>query len=182
MNEGTSTIILAIESEVRISEQQHPDGGWMPCRWNEKLGGCVFLPRVLSKGRRLLASEDSGQDLMNGYIFGDFDYADGMVLRFLRTKEATLLDILREEEEDEIVAGRLFRESGRSEREIAVWSRWFRIINAPFGPMWDADEGRRTSGLVTTLLKGFYNRLMMPPVYVCFRYLTERRKRRQAAV
>lgn len=162
-------------------EYRHPDGGWMPCRWNEELGGCVFLPRVLEKGRRFLESERSGQALMNGYIFGDFDYADGMVLRFLRTNEDRLLELLRAEEEDGAVAEQLFRESGRTAGAIASWSRRFRLINAPFGPMWDADEGRRGPGWGTTLLNGFYNHLMMPPVYLCYGFLRERRKRRRAS-
>lgn len=69
---------------------------WMPRPWNAELAGCIWLPRLLDKGRRLLASERQGQDLMNGYLFGDFDYADGQLLRFLRMNDARVRQLLRE--------------------------------------------------------------------------------------
>jgi hypothetical protein len=151
----------------------------MPRPWNDELMGCVFLPRVLEKGRRTLASQRLGRDLMNGYLFGDFDYADGMLLRFLRTKEVRVLELLRDSDNDEVVAASLFREGRRSAEEIKAWSKRFRLINAPFTPLWDADEGRREPGLGTSVLNLFYNFLMMPPVYLGFRIATGIRRRRQ---
>jgi hypothetical protein len=79
------------------------------------------------------------------------------------------------------VAAKLLRESRRTPGEIKAWSRRFRRINALFAAMWDADEGRRAPGWATSLLNGFYNSIMMPPVYVIFRLQSERRRRRQAA-
>jgi len=152
---------------------------WIPRSWRDELMGCIFLPRMLEKGRRVLEGERQGRDLMDGFLFGDFDYADGMILRFLRTKEARVRELLRENDDDAVVAETLFREGRRSPDEIRRWSRYFRRINAPFTPMWDADEGRRAPGFGTSLLNGFYNYLMMPPVYLCFRMLTSMRRRRQ---
>lgn len=142
---------------------------WMPRSWNAELMGCIWLPRLLDKGRQALESERQGQDLMNGYLYGDFDYADGKLLKFFRTNDARVLELLRKLNEDEAVAQALIGESGRSAEEIRAWSTRFRTINAPFAAMWDADEGRRKPGIGTTLLSLFYNYLMMPPVYLGFR-------------
>ena len=146
---------------------------WMPRSWNADLMGCVWLPRMLDKGRQVLESQRQGQDLMNGYLFGDLDYADGKLLKFLRTKDARVLELLRELEDDEAVARTLIREGGRSVDEIQAWGARFRTLNAPFIAMWNADEGRRAPGLGTTLLKLFYNVLLMPPVYLGF-WIVER--------
>jgi Domain of unknown function (DUF5069) len=142
---------------------------WMPRPWNEELMGCLWLPRMLDKGRQALESKRQGQNLMNSYLFGDFDYADGKLLKFLRTKDVRVLELLRELEDDEAVAKTLISESGRSADEIQAWSKRFRKVNAPFIAMWNADEGRREPGLGTSLLKLFYNFLLMPPVYLGFR-------------
>jgi hypothetical protein len=55
---------------------------WMPRPWNAELVGCLWLSRRLDKGRQVLESERQGRDLMNGYLYGDFDYADGKLLKF----------------------------------------------------------------------------------------------------
>jgi len=141
---------------------------WMPRPWNAELMGCIWLPRLLDKGRQALESQRRGQNLMNSYLFGDFDYADGKLLKFLRTNDGHVLDLLHELEKDEAVAKTLIRESGRSVDEIQAWGKRFRTINAPFIAMWNADEGRREPGVGTSLLKLFYNGLMMPPVYLGF--------------
>ncbi len=141
---------------------------WMPRPWNTELLGCVWLPRLLDKGRQVLEGQRQGKNLMNNYLFGDFDYADGKLLKFLRTKDAHVLDLLRDSHDDEAVAKQLLTESGRSAADVQAWSKRFRAINAPFAAMWDADEGRRAPGVGTTALKLFYNYLMMPPVYLSF--------------
>ncbi|MDH4187732.1 MAG: DUF5069 domain-containing protein [Nitrospira sp.] len=146
---------------------------WMPRPWNAELRGCLWLPRMLDKGRQALEGQRQGLNLMNNYLFGDFDYADGKLLKFLRTNDAHVLELLRELNDDEAVASRLLSESGRTATEVQVWCKRFRVLNAPFIAMWDADEGRRSPGVGTSLLKLFYNYLMMPPVYVIF-WIAER--------
>lgn len=141
---------------------------WMPRPWNAELMGCIWLPRLLDKGRQVLESRRQGNNLMNGYLFGDLDYADGKLLTFLRTNDAHVLELLQESADDEAVARRLMSESGRSAAEVLAWSARFRRVNAPFAAMWDADEGRRAPGVGTTLIKWFYLYLMMPPVYLIF--------------
>ena len=150
---------------------------WMPRRWNAELSGCLWLPRLLDKGRQFLLSRQNGQDLMNGYLYGDFDYADRQLLKFLRTNDAHVLTLLTQMEDDEAVTAALLRESGRSPTEIQAWGKRFRTVNAPFTSMWDADEGRRRPGIGTWLLDKLYNYIMMPPVYVGFR-IAERLRRR----
>lgn len=151
---------------------------WMPRPWNAELRGCLWLPRLLDKGRQVLESERQDRDLMNGYLYGDFDYADGKLLKFFRTNDARVLELLRESDDDETVAQALISESGRSADEIRAWARRFRTVNAPFTAMWDADEGRREAGVGTTLLNLFYNYLMMPPVYLIF-WIAERLRQRK---
>lgn len=146
---------------------------WMPRPWNAELMGCIWLPRMLDKGRQALESKRQGRNLMNSYLFGDFDYADGKLLKFLRTNAAHVLDLLRELNDDEAVAKRLTTESGRSADEVQAWCKRFRTINAPFIAMWNADEGRREPSVGTSLLRLFYNYLMMPPVYMIF-WIAER--------
>lgn len=140
----------------------------MPRPWNAELMECIWLPRMLDKGRQVLESRRQGKNLMNRYLFGDLDYADGKLLKFLRTNDGHILDLLREMNDDEAVAQRLMSESGRSVDEIQAWGKRFRTFNAPFIAMWDADEGRREPGVGTSLLRLFYNYLMMPPVYLGF--------------
>lgn len=152
---------------------------WMPGPWNREMHGCVFLPRMLEKGRRVLEGERQGRDLMNGFCFGDYDYADSMLFRFLRTSEAKVIELQRTHANDDEVAAELIKASGRTPEQIRAWSKRFRLINAPFTAMWEADEGRRPPGLGTSLLNWFYNRLMMPPVYWFVRIATERRRRKQ---
>lgn len=174
-----ATPASAAAGEPRPQEAEAALNPWMPRSWREEIMGCVFLPRMLEKGRRVLECKRQGRDLMNGYLFGDFDYADGMLLRFLRTNEARVVELLRRVPEDVAVAGVLISESGRTRPEIDAWSRRFRRINAAFTAMWDADEGRRKPGLGTSLLRGLYNVLLMPPVYLAFRIAVGLRRLRR---
>lgn len=155
-----------VPGESKLPSAEAP---WMPRPWRDELLGLVFLPRMLEKGRRVLAGMRHGRNLMNGYLFGNFDYADRGLLKFLRTRDARVLELLRGSDDDAAVAATLIQESGRSTAEIRAWSRRFRRINAPFTAMWDADEGRRAPGVGTTGLKLFYNYGLMPAVYVGFR-------------
>lgn len=159
-------------------ENQATINSWMPRPWSDELLGCVFLPRMLEKGRRVLESERTGRDLMNGFLFGDVEYADKQMLGFLKTNETRVRQLLSEHSDDAAVATILFREGSRSAEDIQEWNRHFRRKNAPFTPMWDADEGRRAPGIGTSLLSFFYNYIMMPPVYLLFRIQNASNQRR----
>lgn len=149
---------------------------WIPCSWKDELIGCKWLPRLLEKGRRAIKSEQQGEDLMNGYLFGDHDVADAQLLKFLGTNDARVRKLLLETEDDEAVAQTLIAESGRSPEEIQAQNEAIYNKNAPFLAMMDADEGRRKAGLGTTLLRLFYNYGLMPPAYLVFRFQEKRRQ------
>lgn len=151
---------------------------WIPRPWSDEMHGCIFLPRMLEKGRRQLETERTGRDHMNGFLFGDVEYADRQILTFLHTNETRVRQLLAEHNDDEAVAAALIQESGRSADEVREWNQHFRRKNAPFTPMWDADEGRRAPGIGTSLLSFFYNYIMMPPVYLLFRIQNARHRRR----
>ncbi|MDP6041658.1 MAG: DUF5069 domain-containing protein [Candidatus Latescibacteria bacterium] len=149
---------------------------WMPCSWQDGLAGCKWLPRLLEKGRQTIKSERQGEDLMNGYLFGDNDVADAQLLTFLHTNDTRVRQLLLETEDDETVAQTLIAESGRSPEEIQARNETMYKKNAPFLAMMDADEGRRKPGLGTTLLRLFYNYLLLPPAYLVFRFQEKRRQ------
>ena len=115
---------------------------------------------------------------MNGFLFGDVEYADKQILAFLHSNETRVRHLLAEHRDDEVVARILIDESGRSPEDIQDWNHRFHRRNALFTPMWDADEGRRASGIGTSLLSFFYNYIMMPPVYLIFRIQNASNKRR----
>lgn len=148
---------------------------WMPRPWNAELAGCLWLPRMLDKGRRAIESEEQGRDLMGGYLFGDSDFIDAKLLKFLGTNDARVLALLHEYEDNLRVAEVLIGESGRSAEEVRAWGVRFRRLNALVIPMLEADEGRRKSGLGTNLYRLFYNYVLMPPVYAVFRRAERRR-------
>lgn len=159
-------------SDAGTLNTQPLPNNWMPRPLKDELLGLIFLPRMLEKGRQVLEGGRQGRDLMNGYLFGDFDALDRGLLKFLRTKDARVLALLRASDADAVVAGTLIRESGRTAAEIRAWNKRFLLLNAPFLAMIDADEGRREPGLGTSLLRLFYNYVLMPPVYLFFRIAT----------
>lgn len=144
------------------------DAEWMPRPWKAELVGCIWLPRMLDKGRRAIEGEQQGRDLMNGYLFGNASPADRMLLRFLRTDAARVRALLNEFNDDNSVAEALLRESGRSPLDIRTWNMCFRTLNAPFILLLESDERQRHSGMATTFYKFLYNRVVMPPVYLLF--------------
>lgn len=153
------------------------DPDWRPRRWNELLAGCLWLGRMIDKGRRKIASEAAGADLMNGYLFGNSDYADGFLLKFLGVGDRRVLEILREQPDDTAAATAIIAASERSAAEIDRWNALFKLINAPFIAMWDADEGHLPPGPGASALKGFYNAIMMPPVNLAFRLMESMRRK-----
>jgi hypothetical protein len=143
---------------------------WMPCSGREVAAGCIWLPRLIQKGRRLLEGEAAGKDLLWPYLFGDHDYMDAPTLRFLRTHGEEVLQLLREEPLDERAAAELVQRSGRSAAECAAWSARFRRREGWLLTMLDADEGRRPPGRVTSLLRLALNALIVPPAHWWYRW------------
>ena len=152
------------------------DLGWRPAHGTrDRAEDLIWLPRLIDKGRRVLAGEAAGRDLLGDYLFGVHDAADAQLLRFLRMSNEDVLGVLRSERDDARAAAVLVRMSGRSQAERVEWSNGFVRRNALFSAMIDADEGRRPPGPGTTALRLAYNWVLMPPVYLVYRFLERRR-------
>ena len=132
----------------------------------------MWLPRLLEKARR---AEMSGPGrLIDGYCYGDNDFIDARVLKFLRTNDRTVSALVREHPDDAAVARRIVASSGRTRDECRNFSRRLRRTFLNFA-MLEADEGRMTPGLKRTIIRFAYNGVLMPAVYAMFRRAEERR-------
>lgn len=148
---------------------------WMPCSGREEFAGLVWLPRLVQKARRFAQGRVRGEDLMNGYCYGDNDVADRALLDFLRLDDATVLQIVEAHPLDEDAARELIERSGRTLEERRSFNASLRRKLFNFALL-EADEGRMTPGLRRSLLRFFYNRVVMPPFYLWFG-LSERKRR-----
>lgn len=142
---------------------------WMPRSCRDTIGGLIWLPRMIHKARRLV-DEDAHGKRVGEYIFGRHDPADAQVLRFLGISDEEALDIVRAIPDDDGAALQMISMSGKTSAQCAAFSRRFATVMAPFLAMMDADEGRRKPGALTSFLRWFYNRVLMPPSYMYFRY------------
>ena len=138
------------------------EDAWLPRSGRDQAAGCVWLPRMVEKGRRKLAAERSDGDVLGEYFFGNNDELDKQLLGFLHQSDEDLLVTLRKEPDDGAAAREVVRGSGRTPEECATWSAQFLRRNAFNLALLDADEGRRPPGLSTTLLRTLYNGVLHP--------------------
>ncbi|MDB5100616.1 MAG: hypothetical protein JWM80_5037 [Cyanobacteria bacterium RYN_339] len=115
---------------------------WAPRSPFDKAAGLMWLPRLIDKGRRKL----QGDELLGDYMFGDHDYLDGFLLRFLELNDAVILEILRAEPDDDRAATAIVARSGKSAEACSGWNKTFdrsqhlALLNL------DRDEGRYSFG------------------------------------
>ena len=147
---------------------------WVPCSAQEEFDGLVWLPRLIQKARRFSQGRARGEDVMNGYLYGDNDAGDRALLNFLRTDDATVLQVVEAHPLDEDAARELIENGGRTLEERRRFSRSLRRKLFNF-TLLEADEGRMPAGVRRTLLRIFYNRILMPPYYLWFQYAERRR-------
>jgi hypothetical protein len=147
---------------------------WCPPSGFEELNGCIWLPRLVSKARRVL--ELRGGNLIGEYMFGENDPADGALLRFLGLSSTQVLDVVGSEPNDRDAAARLLQMTGKTTEQCRRFTRQFRLTNGPFLAMMDADENRTAPGVKASLLRWIYNRIIMPPAYAHFRRMENKRK------
>jgi hypothetical protein len=165
-----------------IHERSHTrtsrEGGamvWTPCSGLEEREALPWLPRLIQKARRYEAGRAAGTDVMSGYLYGDNDFIDKQLLAFLGTDDASVCALVREHDDDAVVAGQLVARSGRSELERRAFGIRLRRRMWDFALM-EADEGRLPDGPRARLLRFAYNRLLMPIVYAQFS-AAERKRR-----
>jgi|SRR5579872_1431598 len=144
---------------------------WMPRSGLESIEDVVWLPRLFDKARRAELSDE--RRLCDGYCYGNNDFIDSRVLRFLRTDDATVSALLRSHSDPE-AARIIVSASGRTPDECRKFSGALRRAFLDFALM-EADEGRLPDGAKRVLLRFFYNRLMMPVVYFVFRRAEQKR-------
>jgi hypothetical protein len=122
----------------------------------------VWLGRLIDKGRQYQAAGVTPGEMLGDYMFGDKDYMDAKLLRFLALNDAQICEIISSEPDDERAAQRILERSGRTAAQCAAFNRAFVLANAPFLAMMDADEGRCKPGLSATLKKAAYNAIIFP--------------------
>ena len=144
----------------------------MPRSGNETIEGMVWLPRMLDKARRV--EEKHIGRRVDGYLFGNSDFVDGKVLRFLRIDDTEVSALVREHGDDATVARIIVERSGRSVEERREYSQRLKRGLHNFLPV-EADEGRIPPGPKRTLVRLLYRALILPYAYNAFRKSEQRR-------
>ena len=145
---------------------------WCPTSGYEKIDGCVWLPRLISKARRVI--ETNSGNRFGEYMFGQNDPADAELLRFLGMSAAQVLDVVRAECDDRAAAARVLALSAKTREQCERFSRKFRRSMGVFLAMMDADENRLPASVRTAVLRFVYNRVVMPPAYAYFQWMERR--------
>ncbi len=140
---------------------------WTPRSGYEELNGCIWLPRLLDKARRVAAG--SGHLIDGEWMYGDNDFADGILLRFLGLNDAHVLDVVRLHAGDAQAGEQILAASGKTPAQCAAFNRRFRRVAGFFMPLIEADEGRARPGLWTSLLRAAYNGVVARPAIAVFR-------------
>jgi hypothetical protein len=122
---------------------------------------------MLQKARRYAEGRAAGRDRMNGYMYGDNDFIDHKVLEFLRVDDTALLEIVRAHPTDDDAARIVLERSRRGAEECREFSLRLRRNLGDFSLI-EADEGRMAPGPKRTLIRFFYQHIMMPVVTVLF--------------
>ncbi|HET9962751.1 MAG TPA: DUF5069 domain-containing protein [Nitrospiraceae bacterium] len=107
-----------------------------PRRWNETLGGLIWLARLLDKARAYQAG-----------TLGTYAYPSALDRAFMRLfslSPAVIEELVRAERSDEAVANAILRHIDLSKEDIAARCRHFSHAHRLAFRVLDADEGYRT--------------------------------------
>ena len=104
---------------------------WIPRSGREEIGGCIWLPRMISKARRIIDSEATGKRA-GEYMYGKHDAADAQVLKFLGISDEEVLDIVRAIPDDEAAAMHVLTTSSKTPADCAAFTRRFRLLISRF--------------------------------------------------
>ena len=94
----------------------------MPCSGLEEIDDMIWVKRMAQKARRAQQSRESGTDLMNGYLYGENDFYDGRILRFLGTSDTKFSANVCSEADDEAGVRRVLAASRRTVAEGRAFS------------------------------------------------------------
>ena len=122
----------------------------------------MWLGRLIDKARKYDSTGTAPGQMLGDYMYGDGDYLDGKLLRFLGLHDAQISEIVRGEPDDERAGQRILERSRKTSVECEAFNRAFARMNGPFLAMIDVDEGRCKPGLGTSLIKAVYNALVFP--------------------
>ena len=136
---------------------------WVP-RYSgtDQLAGCMWLPRMIDKARRYEASGVAPGAMLGDYMFGNQDYMDAILLRFLGLEDTQICEVVHAEPDDERAARRIVELSGKTAADVAAFNRKLVRGSGLFMLMMDADEGRRKPGIGVNLMRAVYNTLIFP--------------------
>lgn len=102
---------------------------WMPRSWSEKVAGAYWLGRMIDKGRRELASDEAGMDLLQPYQFGDCNPTDGIMLFVMRLKESHVVEaMLAHPSDDEAAGAGILARAGWTPTDTDRWNKWFALL------------------------------------------------------
>lgn len=146
---------------------------WTPRPANERIENVIWLPRLIDKARRYVALGCTSR-LFEGYCYGNNDFMDVKVFRFLRCSDETLTALVQEHADDATVARMLVERSGRTPEACAAFSeRLGRSLSQL--PLTDADEGILSPGFKRTAINLLYNAVILPIFYAQFRAAERKR-------
>jgi hypothetical protein len=149
---------------------------WTPRSGLEKYAECCWLPRLIDKARYLQTHGVTGNELGNGYLYGDNDYIDGQLLRFLGITGDRLRAMVAANPSDDAVAAAVIAESGNTAAECRTFSHGLRASLDDFFVL-EADE-HRAGGPKASLARFIYNYILMPKFRRMFRKAEAKRAER----
>lgn len=150
---------------------------WVPrYSGSDRLAGCMWLGRMIDKARKYDGAGIAPGEMFGEYMFGDADYMDAKLLRFLGLHDSDVAEIVRDEPSDERAAELIVERSGKTPAQCAAFNRAFGRANGFFIAMMDADEARRKRGLATWLMKTAYNAFVFPLAILMYRSASAKRR------
>jgi hypothetical protein len=122
---------------------------------------------LIDKARFLQTHDVTGNELGNGYLYGDNDYIDAQLLRFLGISGDRLRAIVAANPTDDAAAAAAIAESGKTRDECHTFSEGLRARLHDFFVL-DADE-QRVHGAKAAFTRFVYNYILMPKFRRMFR-------------
>lgn len=106
---------------------------------------------------------------MGDYLFGEGDYLDAKVLRFLGVSELDVRNVVRSESNDEIAARTIVAKSGKTPADCEAFNQQFVRRNGLFLAMIQADEDGGPLPLKSKIMKAAYNLTIAPMGKIMYR-------------